>query len=206
MHHARNKLIFYLCNALLLLVLSTCSNATVQQSPAHRGITPTSTSPLTPINTALPTPTEAVQPYQPNDHNPFQANFVERALVQRCPSTSKPTDLCFIVSGAGPSIPYGSISFTSFDINFLAPGKGPIGDYNHDPGYCEPTTRQGSIAIGADTIMFMASGTWCYTLVHFVYQVTGGTGKFRHARGKGSIFIPGPTFQVIEYWTGTITP
>jgi hypothetical protein len=206
MRRAGSKFIFYFCNACLLLVLSGCGGSSVQQSPNHVSSSPTSTLLLEPTNTVLPTPTETIQSYQPNDHDPFQANFVERALTQECPSTSKPTDLCFIVTGAGPSIPYGSISFQSFDINFLAPGKGPIKNYDHDPGYCESTTRQGSIAIGADMVMFTASGTWCYTLVHFVYQVSGGTGKFRHAQGKGSIFIPGPTFQVIEYWTGTLTP
>lgn len=33
---------------------------------------------------------------------------------------------------------------------------------------------------------------------------TGGTGKFQHARGKGSIDIPDPLKNELEYWTGSL--
>jgi hypothetical protein len=191
-----NKFILYSCNIFLLLLLSGCGSASVQQSPHHASSSPTSTLLPAPTNTVLPTSTETVQSYQPNDHDPFQANFIENAPVVPCPPSSRPTVYCFNVTGVGPSIPYGMISFHSFDINFRAT----------DTSGCQPTTRQGSIFIGKDTVLFTASGTWCLSLVHFVYQVIGGTGKFQHARGKGSIFIPNPTSQVFEYWTGTLTP
>jgi hypothetical protein len=204
MRFAQSQIICW--SALVLLLLSGCASSPAQRSPTHAGTSPTPTFLLTPTNIVLPTPTEIVVSYQPNDHDPFQANFFERGLVTGCPPTSKRTDLCFNVSGSGSSIPYGPISFSSFDINFLAPGKGPIRDYSHDPGYCEPTTRQGSITIGADMVLFTSSGTSCYYLVHFAYQVTGGTGTFRHAHGTGSIDIPNPTNNIVEYWTGTLTP
>ena len=203
MRFARSQVI--LLTTLLLLLLPGCGSSTTQQPSTHTGTAPTPTFPPTP--TFLPTPTNTVVSFLPNDHDPFHAYFNESAPVTPCPpSPNKPTDLCFNVTGSGTSIPYGPISFTSVDINFLAPGKGPISNYGYDPGYCEPTTRQGSITIGGDMIMFTASGTWCYSLVHFVYQITGGTGKFQHARGKGSIDIPNLTQNVLEYWTGTLTP
>ena len=195
MRFARSQIICW--SALLLLLLPGCGSAPAQPSPTHASITPPPTF--------LPTPTSTVLSFLPNDHDPFQANFIERAPLTTCPPSSRPTDLCFNVSGSGPSIPYGPITFTSFDSNFLAPGKPPL-DYTHDQGYCEPPTRQGSIAIGEDMVRFTASGTWCWSLVHFVYQVTGGTGAFRHAQGKGSIDIPNPTHNIMEYWTGTLTP
>ncbi|HJT57635.1 MAG TPA: hypothetical protein VJ761_14125 [Ktedonobacteraceae bacterium] len=44
------------------------------------------------------------------------------------------------------------------------------------------------------------------SLVHFAYQVTGGTGTFQHAHAKGSIDIPDPLHNILEYWSGTLTP
>ncbi len=195
MRFAGNQIIFW--STLLLLLLSGCGSVPAQRATAHAGTTPTSTIPSTPTSTPLP--------FLPHDRDPFQATFIERAPVTTCPPSSKPTDLCFNVSGSGTSLPYGPITFTSFDINFLQPG-GTSAINSDNPNSCEPTTRQGSIYIGHDTIRFTASGTWCVSLVHFVYQVTGGTGTFRQARGTGSISIPDPLNQVLEYWTGTLTP
>jgi hypothetical protein len=106
--------------------------------------------------------------------------------------------MCWNVTGVGNSIPYGTIAFNSFDINYV----GPL----NDPDGCKPTARKGTIDIGNATANFTSSGTWCINLVHFVYEVIGGTGRFHHAYGKGSIFIPDPDHNVIEYWTGTLTP
>ena len=187
MRSARSQIIFW--SALLLLLLSACGGSPAEQSSTYAGITPTPTF--------FPTPTP--------DHDPFQATFIERAPVTTCPPSARPTDLCFNVSGSGTSIPYGAITFTSFDINFLQPG-GTSAINSDSPNACEPTTRQGSIFIGQNTITFTASGTWCMSLVHFDYQVTGGTGTFRHEHGKGSIDIPNPMHNILEYWTGTLAP
>ncbi len=180
--------------ALLLLFLSGCASA---HAPEH--YTPTTVPPL---------PTNTPYPFLVNDHDPFQAVITENAPVALCPSSSRPTDLCFNVTGTGNAVPFGAISFSSFDINFVAPGKGPITNYNQDPGYCEPTTRNGSITLASmkATLAFAASGTWCFSLVHFKYQVTGGAGKFRDAHGSGAIYIPDPVHNTTEYWTGTLTP
>lgn len=191
---ARRSIICW--SALLLLVLAGCGSATTQPSAAHAGATPTP---------PLPTPTFGVVALHPPDHDPFQANFSERATIAACPASSRPIDTCFGVTGYGISTPYGDISFSSFDINFLVPGKPPL-DYRHDQGYCEPTTRQGTIAIGQDMVQFTASGTWCWPLVHFDYRITGGTGAFLHAHGKGAIDIPNSPDGLVEYWTGTLAP
>ena len=193
MWFARRHNIFW---SVLLLLMAGCATSPIQQSPTHASPTP--------IPTFLSTSTNTPLPFLPNDHDPFQATFVERAPGAPCPASPRPTDICFNVYGSGRSIPYGPITFTSFDINYLVPGQ-PSFSNNQIPN-CEPTTRQGKITIGKDTIMFMASGTWCVSEVQFAYQVTGGTGKFRHAHGKGSISIPNPLNQVLEYWTGTLTP
>ena len=115
--------------------------------------------------------------------------------------------MCWHAAGTGNSIPYGPLTFTSFDINFSVPGKPSVYGNPH-PDFCEPTTRQASITIGKDTIQVRASGTWCANRVHFAYQVTGGTGAFGHARGTGSILIVQNTYPqpILEYWTGTLTP
>lgn len=190
-------------STLLLFLLSGCAGASSQPSPTHTGTTPIPTFSPTPTFSPLPTfpsiptfppmPTGTSLPFLPNNHAPFQATFVERAPLTTCPPSSEPADLCWNVSGAGNSIPYGQITFTSFDINFRVPG----GD--QPPDYCEPPTRRGSIVIGTDKIMFAASGTWCLSLVYFAYKVTGGAGRFLHAHGTGSIFIPDPNHNVLEY-------
>lgn len=147
MRFAHRPLIFW--SALLLFLLAGCGGAPAQPA-AHAGVTPTPPA---------STPTRKVVPLHPPDHDPFQANFNESAPNAPCPASSRPTDLCFDVIGSGLSIPYGPISFNSFDTNFLAPGKGPIPTYSHNPGYCEPTTREGTITIGQDKALFTASGT-----------------------------------------------
>ena len=184
----RSQYIFW--NALLLLLLTGCTSTPAQHSPTHAGTTPTPTF--------SPTPASPVWSYLPNDHDPFQATFVERATYATCPHSPRPTVMCWNVSGVGNSIPYGAISFSSFDINYVGPLQ--------DPDGCEPTTRQGSVDIGNAMVQFVSSGTWCMNLVHFVYQVIGGTDTFRHAHGKGSIFIPDPNHNIHEYWTGTLLP
>ena len=139
----RSQHIFW--SALLLLLLAGCSSTPAQHSPTHTGTTPTPTFP--------PTPTSPVWSYLPNDHDPFQATFIERAPPTTCPPSSRPTDLCFNVTGVGNSVPYGTISFSSFDINYIGPNT------LHDPNGCEPTTRQGSINIENATVQFVSSGT-----------------------------------------------
>jgi hypothetical protein len=202
MRSARNQIICW--SILLLLLLSGCGSAPAQSSPTHVVTPPTPTIP--------PAPTDTPLPFLPHDHDPFQATFIEYpsslyTYYTPCPPSPRPTDVCWHVAGEGTSIPYGSLTFTSFDINFSVPGKPSIYDNAH-PDYCEPTTRQASIAIGKDMVRFAASGTWCAALVHFAYQVTGGTGPFQHAHGTGSITINQTTYPqpILEYWTGTLTP
>lgn len=202
MRVACSKLIFW--SALLLLLLSGCASAPTQPSPTHVGTVPTPTFSTTPTATPLP--------FLPHDHDPFQATFIEYpsslyTYPVSCPHSPRPTDVCWHVAGEGTSIPYGPVTFTSFDINFLLTGKPPI-DGNPHPGYCEPTTRQASVTIRTDMVRFTASGTWCVNLVHFAYQVTRGTGSFQHAHGTGSITIDQTTYPqpILEYWTGTLTP
>jgi hypothetical protein len=201
MRFARSQIIYW--SSLLLFLLSGCAGATVKPSHAHVGSTPTATF--------APAPTDTPLPYLPHDHDPFQATIEEYPsslynYLVPCPPLSRPTDVCFHVAGSGNSIPYGSLTFTSFDINFRVPGKPPIYGNPH-PDYCEPTTRQANVSIGADIVRFTASGTWCASVVHFAYQVTGGTGRFQHAHGRGSITIFQNTYPQpeLEYWTGTLT-
>lgn len=189
---------------LFLLLLSGCTSLPAQPPSTQAGPTPTATLPPAPADTLLP--------YLPHDHDPFQATFMEDpsslyTYNVPCPPSPRPTDVCWHVAGSGNSIPYGSLTFTSFDINFSVPGKPSVYGNAH-PDFCEPTTRQASIIIGKDTIRVMASGTWCMKLVHFAYHVTGGTGVFGHTHGTGSILIVQDTYPqpILEYWTGTLTP
>ena len=148
--------------SVFLLLVVGCANTPARQPSTHASST------LPSVPTILPTPTNTPLPFLPNDHDPFQATFVERAPGAPCPPSPKPTDICFNVFGTGRSIPYGPITFTSFDINFLVPGR-PSFSNNQIPN-CEPTTRQGTITIGKDTIMFKASGTWCVSEVQLKDQ------------------------------------
>src|SRR5579884_554466 len=137
MQFTRRYIIFW---SVLLLLIAGCDSTPAQQTSTHASFTPTPT--FSPAPTILPTPTNTPLPFLPNDHDPFQATFVERAPGAPCPPSPKPTDICFNVFGTGRSIPYGPITFTSFDINFLVPGQ-PSFSNNQIPN-CEPTTRQGT--------------------------------------------------------------
>lgn len=196
MRFVRSYIIF--ASVFLLILLSGCGGTSSQPSQTHMSITPTSTTGPTPTPSPTPLPT------LPNDHDPFQVTFLESSYFVPCPNSIKVADVCWNVSGTGTSIPYGPITFSSFDTNFYAPGKPSIvGKWD----FCEPTTRQGSIVLGKDTLKFSARGSFCPDEVQFAYTVTAGTGKFQHAHGKGSITIP-PAYTTgtaeLEYWTGTL--
>src|SRR5712691_5344215 len=67
MRLASSQLIFW--SALLLLLLAGCSSTVTQHSPIHGGTSPTFTIQPTQTNTPLP--------FLRNDHDPFQATFLE---------------------------------------------------------------------------------------------------------------------------------
>ena len=193
MHSTQNRNVFW--SILLLLLLAGCTSG--QRPSAHAVITPTPTALLLP--TLPPTPTDAPLPFLPHDHDPFQATFIEHSHYVTCPPPNQTSDICFNVSGSGTSIPYGSITFTSFDTSPNTFGNSPE---------CVPQSRLANVVIGKDTVKITANGPACRKLVSFSYVVTGGTGKFQHARGNGSISIPAenPTRYLLEYWTGTLVP
>src|SRR5437660_5374993 len=87
----RSQYIFW--SALLLLLLTGCNSTPAQHSPTHAGTTPTPTF--------SPTPASPVWSYLPNDHDPFQATFVERPTYATSPHPPSPPAMRCTVSRAG---------------------------------------------------------------------------------------------------------
>jgi len=75
---------------------------------------------------------------------------------------------------------------------------------------CGPAERQGALKVAdGGTLTIHATGMYCVPgyPVQFTFTVTGGTGKYRHAAGGGTIAV-GPAGNnppiATEFWSGTI--
>jgi hypothetical protein len=59
-----------------------------------------------------------------------------------------------------------------------------------------------------DSITFTGTGNFCRATqaANFTYTITGGSGKYLHASGGGTILVPLPTSSSTgtEAWTGSL--
>ena len=92
------------------------------------------------------------------------------------------------------------ISFAGTDILYVLP----------EGTSCGSAERDGALKLAdGDTITIHATGRYCVPAyaVQFTFTVTGGTGKYRHAAGGGTIAV-GPARNTPptadEFWSGTI--
>jgi hypothetical protein len=160
----------------VLVVLSLCFLASCGASPAttESSSTPTVTRTTLPTSTPSPTPT--------TDRDPFQVNFLQHYRLIACPAEPNPTTLCYTLQDDPSASSLGKISFAGTDILYVR-SKGSS---------CGPAERQGAFKLAdGNTITIHATGTYCVPgyPVQFTYSVTGGTGKYRHAAGRGTIAV-----------------
>ena len=180
----------------VLLVLSLCFLAGCGASPATTtsSSTPTSAPATIPPATSVPSPAPTI------DRDPFQVNFLQHYQVIDCPAESNTTNLCYTLQDDPSASSLGKISFAGTDILYeLLEGT-----------HCGPAERKGALKLSdGDTIAIHASGMYCVPgyPVQFTFTVTGGTGKYRHAAGGGTIAV-GPARNnpptADEFWSGSI--
>jgi hypothetical protein len=180
----------------ILVVLSLCFLAACGASPATTNSSSTSTA----SPTTLPPATSTPSPTPTTDQDPFQVNFLQHYHLIDCPAEQNPTTLCYTLQDDPSTSSLGMISFAGTDILYVRP-KGSS---------CGPAERQGAFKLAnGDTITIHATGMYCVPgyPVQFTYTVTGGTGKYQHAVGRGTIAV-GPAKNspptATEFWSGTI--
>jgi hypothetical protein len=180
----------------VLVVLSLCLLTGCGASPATttRRSTPTAVQMTLPPATSVPTPTPTP------DRDPFQVNFLQHYRLIDCPAEQNPTNLCYTLQDDPSASSLGTVSFAGTDILYVLP----------QGASCGPAERNGAVKVAdGDTITIHAMGTYCVPgyPVQFTFTVTGGTGKFRHASGGGTIDV-GPARNspptATEFWSGTI--
>jgi hypothetical protein len=181
-----------------LVVLSLYFLAGCGASPT----TTTSSSTSTATPTTIPRATPVPSPTPTTDRDPFQVNFLQHYQLISCPAEPKPTTLCYTLQDDLNASSLGKISFAGIDILYMRPAG----------TRCGPAERKGALKLAdGDTITIHATGTYCVPgyPVQFTFTVTGGTGTYQHAGGRGTIAVGlasnnPPT--ATEFWSGTIRP
>lgn len=127
-------------------------------------------------------------------------NFLQHYQLITCPAEPNPTKLCYTLQDDPSASSLGKISFAGTDILYLLP----------EGSNCGPAERKGALKLtGGDTITIHATGRYCVPTyeVQFTFTATGGTGKYQHAAGGGTIAV-GPAKNnpptANEFWSGAI--
>ena len=176
---------------ILSLFLAACG---ASSATAPRSSTPTVTPTTLPLPTSMPSPTPTP------DRDPFQVNFLQHYKLIGCPAEPSPTTLCYTLHDDLSTSSLGKISFAGTDILYVRP----------QGSSCGSAERQGAFTLAdGDTVSIHATGTYCVPgyPVQFSYTVTGGTGAYQHAVGRGTIAV-GPASNspptATEFWSGII--
>lgn len=174
---------------LLALLLGACGSETAVSTPQST-TSPTATATAVaqgPTATALPPGVVMLQ-----------GTISENYATVSCPAGKPSGTICVSAGGTGPLSSLGTISLTRKAI--LEPGGADS---------CGPSTMDGTVTMGGgDTLSFTATGTFCRgtATARYTYTITGGTGAYRGAGGKGSITIPRPPTSSTDTltWDGTL--
>jgi hypothetical protein len=179
----------------LAILLSACSlfsgTSTTSSSSKTPTAVPGSTSPE-------PTLSSTVTPTLGPSSQKFQVVFTDHYTAADCGGTSPPGTVCVASSGSGQESKLGAVSLQRTSI--YAPGGSDS---------CGPATTKGTLTLVAgDSITFTGTGNFCRATqsASFTYKFTGGTGKYLHATGGGTIQVPLPASSStgMESWTGTL--
>jgi len=179
------------CVVLSLCFLGACGES---QAVTKSSSTPTAAPTTLKLPTSMPSPTPTP------DRDPFQVHFLQHYQLIDCPAEPNPIALCYTLHDDPSTSSLGSVSFAGTDILYVRP----------QGSRCGAASRQGALKLAyRDTVTIHAIGTYCLPgyPVQFNYTVIGGTGRYQHAAGQGSIAV-GPASNspptATEFWSGTI--
>jgi hypothetical protein len=158
------------------------------------------TSAATTTSTHTPTTTATPFPRATTDSDPFQVHFFQHYQIINCPTLPTPTNLCYTLQDDSAASSLGMVSFVGTDILYQ----------RQTDANCGPAERNGALHLTTgDTIAIKGMGTYCVPgyAMQLTFRVTGGTGRYQHASGAGTIAVSVATPQgtANEFWSGAIT-
>jgi hypothetical protein len=177
--------------------LAACTQDSSRPPVAQATSTPTSSAPTVSV---LPTSAATLAPTSTPASHTLSVAFSVHITVVNCSGSRPAGTLCINVTGNGTAGALGAISVSRTAI------LSPPGDDS-----CGPSTTTGKLTTaGGDTVTFNATGQFCRatSTARYTYTVTGGTGRYRHATGTGSMEVPRLTDSTSprETWSGTLIP
>jgi len=184
---------------ILLFLLGTLAACNPTQTPTSAGSSTRTVPVVQPSATAIPpTATPTIVPTATPDLGVFQVYFSDHYTAAACSGTYPTGTVCVTTTGSGQEAGLGNLSLSRTSI--YAPGGSDS---------CGPATTQGTLGLATgETITFTGTGTFCRAsqVANFSYTITGGTGQYVHATGKGTIYVPLPTSSSsgTEGWAGTL--
>jgi hypothetical protein len=125
----------------------------------------------------------------------FQVTFQTEQFNIDCPPEDPTVNVCLGFSGSGNATVLGETTIS----------RVAYGNFTGATD-CIPFVSNGTLKIAGGTLKFQAGGQFCQTpnVASYVFLITGGTGKFEHASGSGTITVPFTATQEPEIWSGTL--
>ncbi|MGH2514383.1 MAG: hypothetical protein ACRDHP_01885 [Ktedonobacterales bacterium] len=125
----------------------------------------------------------------------FQVTFQTEQFPIPCPPQNPTFNLCIGFTGTGNATVLGATSISRSADGVFDPNQDTI-----------PFVSNGTLTARGGTLNFLAAGQYTISIdvAKYVFVITGGTGKFRHAEGTGTITVPFTGTHEPEIWSGTL--
>jgi hypothetical protein len=143
-------------------------------------------------------------PVHAASNTPFKGDVLGSFAFHACPAGAPAGALCLHDDVSGTLTHLGRTTGT-FEVVFDTAAFGPDS--------CGPISKRGEFtAANGDRLTLEAEGTFCFSTLVATYEfhITGGTGRFANANGRGTWLVPPPaTFDGVagegdEFFLGAL--